>query len=396
MKFKSITTKVTIGFATTLFLLILLFAFGINYEKKMFLKKIANHYETLSHYIFHNRLNEYQTVVYLQNMNFKFLEDREIFFNAKREFSGRGFEILKYKDEYYLHLPIPHMEIIVKDMNKYPKTHYAYFGFIAILIFLLFNYLWILRSLKPLKELKKEIKKFSNGELDINYKSDKEDEIAQVANEFDNAVKKISLLLNSRQLFLRTVMHELKTPIAKGRIVSELINEEKQKNRMINVFEKLNFMIDDFARIEKIVSQNYQTMLNSTPLTILVDKAIEFLMLDSKENIILENIDETKLKVDIELFSMAIKNLIDNGIKHSIDHKVTIKKDDNKILFISKGNKLDRNLDEYFKPFHQDTKSKNHGMGLGLYIVHSILTIHKMELNYHYENENSIFEIKLG
>jgi two-component system OmpR family sensor kinase len=396
MKFKSITTKVTIGFAITIFLLFILFIFGINYEKRLFLKKIANHYDTIAHYIFHNRLDQSQAINYLENMNFKPSENMELFFHLKREFSGRGFEIFKYKEEYYIHLPIPHMSIVAKDTNIYEKTHYAYVGFVVILVFLLINYLWILRSLRPLKELKKEIKKFSNGELDINCKSNKEDEIAEVANEFDNAVKKISLLLNSRQLFLRTIMHELKTPIAKGRIVSELINEEKQKNRMINVFEKLNFMIDDFARIEKIVSKNYQITLNSTSLNILMDKAIDFLMLDSKENIILENIDESKIKVDIELFSMAIKNLIDNAIKHSIDHKVTIKKDDNKILFISKGNKLDRNLDEYFKPFHQDTKSKNHGMGLGLYIIHSILTIHKMELNYHYENENSIFEIKLG
>ena len=90
------------------------------------------------------------------------------------------------------------------------------------------SFLWIIQSLRPLKNLKDQIQSFSNGNLEIDCKSDKKDEIADVANEFDTAVKKIALLLNSRQLFLRTVMHELKTPIAKGRIVSELIDDNKQ------------------------------------------------------------------------------------------------------------------------------------------------------------------------
>ena len=40
-----------------------------------------------------------------------------------------------------------------------------------------------------------------------------QDEIGQVAVEFDNAVCKIRELIRSRQLFLRAIMHELKTPI---------------------------------------------------------------------------------------------------------------------------------------------------------------------------------------
>ena len=36
----------------------------------------------------------------------------------------------------------------------------------------------------------------------------------------------------SRQLFLRTIMHELKTPIGKGRIVSEMIEDDTQKEQI--------------------------------------------------------------------------------------------------------------------------------------------------------------------
>ena len=48
----------------------------------------------------------------------------------------------------------------------------------------------ILRSIAPLKDLSGEIKKFAAGNMDINCKSDQDDEIAEVANEFDKAAFK--------------------------------------------------------------------------------------------------------------------------------------------------------------------------------------------------------------
>ena len=247
-----------------------------------------------------------------------------------------------------------------------------------------------------MKNLKNQIQSFSNGNLEIDCKSDKKDEIADVANEFDTAVKKIALLLNSRQLFLRTVMHELKTPIAKGRIVSELIDDNKQKDRMISIFDKLNFLINDFSNIEQIVSKNYK--INKFPISIdkILKKSIDMMMLENpQKKIEIENISNILIKVDLDLFALALKNLLDNGVKYSSDKKVKIIQKDNEILIISNGDKLQKPLEEYFKPYHNDTSNKNHGMGLGLYIVSEILNIHNMQLKYeHLENAN-IFKINL-
>ncbi len=53
----------------------------------------------------------------------------------------------------------------------------------------------------------------------------KKDEIAALANQFDSAVIKIKSLRDSRQLFLRNIMHELKTPITKGKLATEMIED---------------------------------------------------------------------------------------------------------------------------------------------------------------------------
>lgn len=84
-----------------------------------------------------------------------------------------------------------------------------------------------------LEGLVKISEKFASGNMEMamtaRLNENEQDEIGQVAVEFDNAVCKIRELIRSRQLFLRAIMHELKTPIGKGRIVSEMVANETQK-----------------------------------------------------------------------------------------------------------------------------------------------------------------------
>ena len=120
------------------------------------------------------------------------------------------------------------------------------------------------------------------------------------------------------------------------------------------------------------------------------------MMLDYHQNKIeIENISDLQVKVDLDLFSLAIKNLLDNGVKYSIDKKVKITQENNEILIISNGEKLQKPLEEYFKPYHNDTSNKNHGMGLGFYIVSEILNIHDMNLEYEHIEDKNIFKINL-
>ena len=312
----------------------------------------------------------------------------ERFFKDKDKF--KRYAVDTYRLKRIMVINNDRFKLILENKNKakLPLKRVLVFSVVFLLIILL--YLWIMKSFRPLSQLKSTIQKFSKGDLDIDCKSDKEDEIAEVANEFDHAVTMIRELLHSRQLFLRAIMHELKTPIAKGRLVSEMLDDEKNKARMHSIFERLNLLIDEFAKIEKITSKNFELNIKPYKVSDIIEGSIDLLMIENPGRLITTDIrQDYSVDVDFELFTLTVKNLIDNAIKYSTDKHITVIIDNDQLQIINKGESLKEALENYFKPFHTSKK----GLGLGLYIVKSILDIHQMQLEYRYKDGENFFTV---
>ena len=352
----SLSTKITLVFIFTFALLVFAFLSFHKIIQQNSHEDVIKQYEQIARYFERNRAPHYEVQSYLEQLDFKLIENPHSLLkhHHKPLIRKRGFEVFIIDNSYYLHILTPHFRVLALDTtNTIEKQylHFIVFGIVTLLFIAI--YLLILKNIRD-----------------------------------------TNLLLNSRQLFLRTVMHELKTPIAKGKIVSELLDDEKQKTRMSQIFDKLNFLINDFAKVEQVVSKNFTINLQTYTINEILEYSFEMSMVDKLEDIIIQKTQEDKtLQADIDLLAMAFKNLIDNGLKYSKDHTITIEVKGNELLFISTGRKLPKPLNDYFKPFHNDTTSKNHGMGLGLYIVHSILEIHNFRLEYSYTNSQNIFTI---
>ncbi|NPA73171.1 MAG: HAMP domain-containing histidine kinase [Epsilonproteobacteria bacterium] len=302
--------------------------------------------------------------------------------------------ILKDNDNAYLYVSTKHYSLLLKDMAYNTKKDLIYISiFVSILILIIMAYIWTIKKLLPLKKLKVEIDKFAKGNLDVKVcQLDNDDEIADVANAFNNAVKQIKRLNSSRILFLRNIMHELKTPITKGRITAEMLPEGKNKERLISVFEKLQNLLDEFITIEKISSGFINLERKSFRLIDIIDEAIDLAMID-RSQVELIKTKELNLKVDFKLFSVAIKNMIDNAIKYSPDKKVQIIVNDKAIIFKNRGEKLQKDLKEYMEPFTSEGNQKD-SFGLGLYLVDNILRAHKLQLLYSYKDGWNTFVFK--
>jgi len=394
-RFTSLRSKIRLIFSLILVLLTFLFVGSIKYDHLKYDENNEMHERLVTHYLYNYYL-VYGTIdeAYLESQNFSLITDKtkivqiEHYFKKREKDKYKKYAVDTYKFQRIILINNDRFKLFLQNKNKlkFPLKRIVVFGIVFLLILML--YFWVMKSLKPISTLKNQIKTFSEGNLEIHCASDKKDEIAEVANEFDHAVTMIRELLQSRQLFLRAIMHELKTPIAKGRLVSEMLPDERSKARMHSIFERLNLLIDEFAKIEKITSKNFKLDVKPYKISDLTEASIDLLMLDSaKEHTELQVIEDYQEEVDFELFTLVIKNLLDNAIKYSKEKKVLIQINNHKIAIVNSGEKLDEDLENYFKPFHTSKK----GLGLGLYIVKSILDIHKKELNYEYEDGKNIF-----
>jgi len=375
-----------------------LFVFSVKYDHARVEERNIAQEQAISHYLYtyylkYGKIDE----AYLEAQNVSLITDKGRVVQIERFFKEKGKDKFKRYAVDIVHLKRiiiinnDRFKLILENKNKakFPLKRALIFSTVFLLIVLL--YLWIMKSFKPLTKLKSQIQTFSQGNLNIDCKSDKQDEIAEVANEFDHAVTMIRGLIQSRQLFLRAIMHELKTPIGKGRLVAEMINDEKNKTRMHSIFERLNLLIDEFAKIEKITSKNFDLLLKPYKMSDIVEASIDMLMIENPKRLIEIELEVDYLvQVDFELFTLVVKNLLDNAIKYSTNKHVTVIISPQGLEVMNLGEKLTEPLENYFEPFHTSKK----GLGLGLYIVKSILDIHTMKLDYLYTNGANWFRIK--
>lgn len=299
--------------------------------------------------------------------------------------------ILLYKKQNYLKISHNDTTLLLKD-NDYQPYRYDIIKVIFGLVFfiLLVTYVFIIKKIKPLRKLKRQIDKFATGDLNIQNISTGNDEISEVADAFYNAVMQIKNLNHSRQLFLRNIMHELKTPITKGRITAEMIEKNKNQERLIGVFERLESLINEFAAVERATSGLLIETAKPCNIIDIIDEAIDLAMVE-KECVSVHIISDISINADFKLISIAFKNMIDNGLKYSNDKHITISVNENSIKFITQGQKLENDLAYYIEPFTQGSNAKK-SFGLGLYIVDNILKSHGLSLGYEYKNGLNIFK----
>ena len=397
----SIFFSITFTFLLSLISIFLAAMFLLEYDKQEYTDKLNNKYSIIARAtLFHlnNFIDETELQQQIKDYSMRKIDNDKIKdyiitqsdVIQKIENKIGSSSILKYKKYHYLLIKHENSVQLFKD-EDYQPHRYDVIKIIFSLIFaiIILSYIMTIRKIKPLRRLKRQMDKFGDGSLNIDCKRDGEDEISQVSNSFQHAVEQIKKLNSSRQLFLRNIMHELKTPITKGRISAEMIPSGKHKDRLISVFEKLELLINEFASIEQITSGAGIQNIRPARLMDIIDESIDLAMVPSK-SLKLEIDDSLILHVDFRLFTTAIKNIIDNGIKYSIDSSIIITATKQKILFISKGSPLEHKLEHYIQPFIQE-KNSHQSFGLGLYIVDNIVKAHNLKFNYQHKDGLNYF-----
>ncbi len=293
--------------------------------------------------------------------------------------------MFSYNDKIYFYLQTPKNSLLIKDEELKPYKYFnLLYTYTTVILIIFISFFLILQRLRPLIRLRRKIAIYGNGKMNISFKMRGNDEIASIANELEATKDKINSIMESRTLFLRNIMHELKTPITKGTIATQMLDSDKQRDRFSSIFGRLECLVNEFAMIEEVTSLRDKTEFKEYRIVDVIDGAIDMAMVE-RDKVEIDLDTSLKITVNYRLYTTAIKNMIDNAIKYSPDKKIKIRMVDGELYFESKGECLKYPLKFYIEPFTKENPSKN-SFGLGLYLVDSILKAHNQVLAHEYED----------
>jgi len=289
----------------------------------------------------------------------------------------------------------------------------------------------IIRSIsRPIKKLSQAASEIGQGNL-VEVKLKNNDELGLFAQTFNKMGKDILAakkalegeLEKTKQLdrqkteFLSVASHQLRTPSAGVKWVLDMaikgdfgkLNKDQAKylTRGLENISRMTRVIDDLLNVTQIEEQRIAYDFAKSDLNALIKKVIEnFEGVLSKKKLKLEtNLNKiTLFPFDDEKLHMAISNLIDNAIKYTLNGKITISTSEknNNILFsiTDTGVGIPKKLQSqvFSKFFRGDNILQIHqnGSGLGLYIVHDIISKHNGRIWFESEeNKGTTFYIEL-
>lgn len=201
---------------------------------------------------------------------------------------------------------------------------------------------------------------------------------------------KLKLANRQKDEIISALSHEFKNPIAIISGYSEtILNDEQMPQAMKNKFLrkiqtnaiKMSHIIDKLRLTLKLEEGKQEILLLPCSMKKLIDNCVSDLNDKYKNREIIVLGEDITLNVDETLISMAISNLIENALKYSED-EVIVKINENSICIIDKGIGIEINeLENINQKFYRVSNNGwNNSLGLGLFIVQSVLSLHNFSL----------------
>lgn len=259
------------------------------------------------------------------------------------------------------------------------------------------------KQAEPLKEMASAARRFAHGEFSTRVQdSGRIDEIGQLTQAFNTMAVSLESSETLRREFIANLSHELKTPmtvvagfaegILDGTIPPE--NEVRYLSIISSETRRLSRLVKNMLDISALQSADAGVILESS-FDVSEVARLALLSLSSK-------IDVKRLDVEAELpeepimtrgdkdsITQVVYNLLDNAIKFSAPGGAIVlqiwKQGGRAYLSVeNRGETIkDEDLPHIFERFHKADKSRSDdrdGVGLGLYIVKTILDTHNEDI----------------
>jgi len=291
-------------------------------------------------------------------------------------------------------------------------------AFVVLMISFMASSITTMRQVQPIREMVQATRRYAEGDFDIRMNDyGRDDEIGELAASFNAMAESLQQTERQRREFIANISHELKTPMTTiagytDGILDGTIPPEREK-------QYLQIISDESRRLSRMVRR----MLDVSQLQAIdpLKSGSHFDICESMRRVLIsmeKKITDRDLDVDADIpeepilvlgdndmITQVIYNLLENATKFARSGStlylgVTTIDGKARVTVRNLGDTIPaEELPLLFERFHKSDKSRSEdkdGVGLGLYIVKTILEQHKEKINVTSENGVTTFTFSLA
>ncbi|KPW00041.1 two-component system sensor histidine kinase EnvZ [Pseudoalteromonas sp. P1-11] len=235
---------------------------------------------------------------------------------------------------------------------------------------------------RPLKALQQAAVKVGKGDFSSKLEEEGSSEVIEVTRAFNQMSRGIAALENDRRLLMAGVSHDLRTPLTRIRLATEMMNDEDDYLRegIIYDIEDMNGIIDQFI---EYLRHHKTDELACEDINALVTEVVNCELKQQRVITFKGNPSVGLVPLSSVAIKRVITNMIENALRYSDgDIEVLSYFNSNKKYVVIAVNDTgpgipESELESVFEPFKQgDTARGSEGSGLGLAIIKRIIDMH--------------------
>ncbi len=248
------------------------------------------------------------------------------------------------------------------------------------------SYLLARRMLRPINWLTEGAVQISKANFSHQVPIRAPDELGQLTTAFNEMAQRVRDMIRARERLLLDVSHELRSPLTRMKVALELVRDEATTCRLQDEIRELEAMIGELLESERLTSMHGGLTLAEVDLVALVREVAEDYSSAGAGVRVGSAPASVLLKLDRDRIRMALRNVIENAVKHSSPERgpvdVRIEQENSAVKVSVQDHGPGIPPDEQpliFEPFYRVDKSRTRetgGYGLGLSMAKTIMTAH--------------------
>ena len=271
----------------------------------------------------------------------------------------------------------------------------------GVIILIISGFLMMLSNyklLEPVRELQLGVEAMTRGSYAYQIKKlDQDDELAKIARSFNVMAGRLHEIYDRQSEFVSNVSHELKTPIASLKIISQsLLSAHDVPMEVVNEFledinteaNRMQEIVDDLLYVAKLERSDMSLDLEISNIGKAVEESVKVVLpIALKKDIDVTIRGEHKyfIEMDYNKIKQVIINLLNNAIKYSppdtlVEVSVTEHRNEVQIDIKDQGYGIpEGDIPYLFDRFFRVDKARSRpegGSGLGLNISNQIVALH--------------------